>query len=146
MLSSDNAASSREVIALLRTDGPRVKGLRIGRWRVEEQKVDNGAGEGTEAVVVLTGLMDAAFLGHGNAPHADAKYTFAMRLGLRTKPLGRCVLFLSTCLDYEPTPCPISISIAYVLLVDPIPIVADLVFMMHTDGINSTFSDTNRFE
>lgn len=94
MLSSDNAASSREVISLLRTDGPHMKGLRIGRWRVEEQKRDDG-GEGTEAIVVLTGLMDAAFLGHGNAPNANAKYTFTMRLGLRTKPLGRYASYSS---------------------------------------------------
>lgn len=91
MLSSDNTASSQEVVSLLRPDGPHIKGLRIGRWRVEEQPTENG--QGTEPIVMLTGLMDAGVLGHGNTTTADAKYTFTMRLGLRTKPLGRYIYF-----------------------------------------------------
>lgn len=107
-LSSDTTASPADIIPHLRLE-EKLKGMHIGRWRVEVSPLpgdndekrtaehDREAHVTTEGpMVVIDGLLDVG-LGSGAAGAAGAqgvtpKYSFGMKLGLRSRPMGRCAL------------------------------------------------------
>lgn len=99
-LSSDATASPAEIIPHLRLDDHKLKGMHTGRWKVEASAtIDKKRGTSEEddgdrptydgPMVIIEGLLD---IGAGSATDGAGvlpKYTFTMRLGLRSKPTGR---------------------------------------------------------
>jgi hypothetical protein len=99
-------ASPTDIIPHLRPDEQKLKGIHIGRWRVEvstsrdnndekrSAEHDREARVATEGpMVVIDGLLDVGpRSGAGGAQGVAPKYSFGMKLGLRSRPMGRCVL------------------------------------------------------
>ena len=106
LLSSDATASPQQIIPQLGLDAPLAKGIQVGQWTLElpaedgtgvPQKDDEEAQE-RGPVVIVDGLLEVGLGGTSgaNAPSVTPKYSFRMRLGLRSKPTGRYVSFSST--------------------------------------------------
>ena len=105
-LSSDATASPADIIPHLRLDDQKLKGMHMGRWRVEDSlSRDKDGGKSiaeqdretcltTEGpMVIVDGLLDVGSgLGVAGAQGVTPKYSFGMKLGLRSRPIGRCVL------------------------------------------------------
>ncbi|KAG8749748.1 hypothetical protein FRC14_001130 [Serendipita sp. 396] len=94
-LSSDSTVSPQQVIPLLTLanagvlgSGQRLKSLSVGRWRLHHGR--GGESDGDPSLleagpyISIDGLSDS-----GQSSTVTLKYTFSMRLGLRSKPIGR---------------------------------------------------------
>ncbi|PVF98089.1 hypothetical protein CPB86DRAFT_387149 [Serendipita vermifera] len=112
LLSSDSTASPQEIIPRLRLDAHGLKGLSIGQWRLDtgltrtkdkRAPLDDFDGPHHEdgPIVIIEDLLDTTWTAptqshalHGsgtqqNSAPTGPKYSFSMRLGLRSRPLGR---------------------------------------------------------
>jgi hypothetical protein len=104
-LSSDTTASPADIIPNLRLKEQKLKGMHAGRWRVElppsrDNNDEKRASEhGREAhittegpMVIIDGLLDVGSGSNAAGAHGVMpKYSFGMKLGLRSRPMGRCV-------------------------------------------------------
>ncbi|CCA71159.1 related to F-box protein pof7 [Serendipita indica DSM 11827] len=89
LLSSDSTLSPQQIIPLLTLEnatlasgGQRVKGLSMGQWELHTVDESGGSKGPDGPYVTIDNILDSS---HGSAP----KYAFSMRLGLRSKPVGR---------------------------------------------------------
>lgn len=103
LLSSDATASPQQIIPYLKLDAPLAKGIQVGQWTLElpsdedVTKPQNDAEDVDDRgpTVIVDGLLDVGLGGAAGTSTAAAvtpKYSFRMRLGLRSKPVGRYVL------------------------------------------------------
>ena len=105
LLSSDATASPQQIIPHLKLDAPLTKGMHVGQWTLElpwddadGEKQGGRQGEDDGPVVVVDGLLDVGLGGTAsaatNSTTMTPKYSFRMKLGLRSKPIGRYAPFL----------------------------------------------------
>ncbi|KIM26198.1 hypothetical protein M408DRAFT_197300 [Serendipita vermifera MAFF 305830] len=99
LLSSDATATPQQIIPHLKLDSP-AKGMQVGQWSLElpsDESEKPGVKDDEESeergpVVIVDGLLDmgtGASSSTTSTTPATPKYSFRMRLGLRSKPTGR---------------------------------------------------------